>query len=311
MEDIRKFKVVFIDFDDTICLHKKPIDYASSDVLFEPPEVAASKWFADSFLNIPLYDMMLSSGKKKAILLTQSGNTQLEAKKVWLANNAPQIDFVFKSVSTDCPKYKYIESFCKKFGFGYEDCLLIDDEPEIVKDIDRRRICTARLPSYYFPEQAPKTEAGSMTQENDTVTQTNFAKPRRIVLHDENIISLKEPLITNPAIIPTGEFFVLGCYYWKDGAVEQRLFLNKTTGMVDALDNASKAIRFSTALAKNNCKNSCEDGAILCALVVKVKHIAGQMPLAKIGLYICADGVVTEQEVRRRAEVLVSMKGIN
>lgn len=341
MTDLSQYKIIIADFDGTFCLHELPIDYAAPDILFEPVDIAAAMWFSNSYLNKAIYNLLIENGKKSVLLLTASGSKQFEAIKIWLKVNAPEIEFKCASVSSDCSKKQYIAALRKRLGLGFDNILLIDDDPAIVNDIERSQVCTARTPEYLIQGEVktvepvpPATVQGQLiklTQEKttpvakvvttskpvvpaeqkDNSSSIGTIEPRRIVLKEEGIFQTKSRLFSKDTVVPSGHFYLFAKYYWQGGKVYQELL--KYQGKPDAYyetDN-NKARNIARALAVKNCKDGCDDGNILCVVVLEANLVAGNKPSVQKIIFAVPDGEVSEREIEHRGLIMVSQRGMN
>ena len=123
-------KWIFVDFDDTLCLHTswRPI---TEDCLRDPRE-AAEILFCYSKLNIPVYQYLL---KKQAegntvCLISQASNIMLEVKKCWLSKHCPDLQFArYISIARgENTKADIMRLFQKYYHLDKSDILLIDDK---------------------------------------------------------------------------------------------------------------------------------------------------------------------------------------
>ena len=121
-------KVIFVDFDDTICLHN--IHIFIDDRMFLNVDEASAKFYANSELNIPLYRYLVNEKNNgtNIILLTSACSKMLDVKKCWLKNNCPSIEFDdFISASIDINKTQIMLCYAKHNKIDILDLVLIDD----------------------------------------------------------------------------------------------------------------------------------------------------------------------------------------
>ena len=153
---MNKYKAIFVDFDNTICLHRHPVDYASPIALFEDSLHASRELFSDSLINQNLIDILSDIRESKDVIigmLSSSGSIQLEIKKSWLKMAAPRLSFDFVyGVSVDCTKRQFIISFQKYYSIQPSECLLIDDDPGTVNDLYRTGVCDTCIPEMFIRE---------------------------------------------------------------------------------------------------------------------------------------------------------------
>lgn len=141
-------KVIFVDFDNTICLHRKPIEYGDPKVLFMDSEKACDCWFQNSVACKELITKLYEMKQKGAelFLLTDSGSRQLESKKIWIKKNCDGLFTDCFATSVDAPKWAFIKSYMEYKGLAFEECMLIDDHPDTYNRVMRENICEAYPP---------------------------------------------------------------------------------------------------------------------------------------------------------------------
>ncbi len=145
------YSAIFVDFDNTLCLHMNRINYADSNLLFGDSETACEKWFKHSIVNETLIEYLEEQRLRNTviILLSDSGSTQLEAKKLWVEQNCPpQLFSRIVATSIDCGKLLYIKSYMTYMGLSAQDILLIDDTPDTYNTASVRGICDIVTPQY-------------------------------------------------------------------------------------------------------------------------------------------------------------------
>lgn len=121
-------KVIFVDFDDTLCLHRFNI-YTDARI-FEKVDIACSKFYNQSELNHQLYKYLIDMKQNgyKIILLTSACSKMLEIKKFWLKQNCPLVEFNdFISVSIDIDKSKIMIEYAKFNNIDNSNIIFIDD----------------------------------------------------------------------------------------------------------------------------------------------------------------------------------------
>lgn len=140
------YRIVFVDFDNTLCVHSHPIDYTSN--LLESKEDACTSWFKESYLDMTLVEYLvnLKETNCKIILLSNSGSKQLEVKKYFCEKYVPDLFDDYVGCSCDCSKYDFIKAYLQKHDLVYVQCLLIDDSAEIINKLERDKICRAIPP---------------------------------------------------------------------------------------------------------------------------------------------------------------------
>ena len=121
-------KVIFVDFDDTICLHKFHIDV--DERLFDEVSVACENFYSKSDLNKSLYNYLIEMKKNGAriILLTSACSKMLDIKKYWIEKNCSLVKFDdYISASIDINKTQIMQAYAKHNNTDIKDIILIDD----------------------------------------------------------------------------------------------------------------------------------------------------------------------------------------
>ena len=121
-------KTVFVDFDDTICLHRHEVE--KNEKMFFEKEKACEILYKDSEVNIALYNYLieLKNFGYQVILLSASCSKLFELKKYWLEKNCPLLKFDdYISVSIDINKTQIMLAYVKYKNMKVEDIMLIDD----------------------------------------------------------------------------------------------------------------------------------------------------------------------------------------
>ena len=88
---------IFVDFDDTLCLHSHKIDYKR--FITAPSEYISDEAYKDSILNNSLYEWLLgkqndSKSRAQVYILTSASSFMLEAKKIWIKMHCPKLDII-------------------------------------------------------------------------------------------------------------------------------------------------------------------------------------------------------------------------
>lgn len=121
-------KIIFVDFDDTICLHRYSV--LIDERMFDDVDDACSKFYAQSELNLPLYRYLTEKSKSgvKIILLTSACSKMLDIKKCWLEKNCPLVNFDdFISASIDINKAQIMCGYAKHNKIDIGDIIFVDD----------------------------------------------------------------------------------------------------------------------------------------------------------------------------------------
>ncbi len=121
-------RVIFVDFDDTICLHN--VHICVDDRMFLNINEASEKFYAKSEINQPLNKYLVNEKNNGAtiILLTSACSKMLDIKKYWLRTNCPLIEFDdYISASIDINKTQIMLSYAKYNKIDISSIVLIDD----------------------------------------------------------------------------------------------------------------------------------------------------------------------------------------
>lgn len=113
--------MIFVDFDDTLCLHRTDIN--SKKFLIKDGA------YLTSIPNKPLINQLyeLKADGNKLILLTMSSSFMLEHKKNWCNKNCPNLFDDYVGLSIDCKEYIYTKCH---FANENEVHIFIDDNRE-------------------------------------------------------------------------------------------------------------------------------------------------------------------------------------
>lgn len=133
--------MIFVDFDDTLCLHRMSIN--SKEFLINDGA------YLTSVPNKPLIDQLyeLKTDGNKLILLTMSSSFMLEHKKNWCNENCPNLFDDYVGLSIDCNKAEYIHTI-SNFTDENEVHIFIDDNSEerfLVEKLDNVRVYSPQL----------------------------------------------------------------------------------------------------------------------------------------------------------------------
>lgn len=136
-------KVIFVDFDDTICLHRFHIQI--DERMFYSINKASELFYENSELNHQLYKYLLEEQKKGAniVLLSSACSKMLDIKKHWLNQNCNLLKFNdFIASSIDISKTDIMCSYAKYNNIDINDIVLIDDNCTERKDAQKKGILT-------------------------------------------------------------------------------------------------------------------------------------------------------------------------
>lgn len=133
--------MVFVDFDDTLCLHRKEID--SKNFICE------GNAYLSSVPNKPLIDKLyaLKQEGHKIVLLTMASAFMLKHKIEWCEKNCPDLINDYEGLSIDCSKKDYISQISNSVS-NNEVILFIDDshvERHQVEELDKVIVYSPQL----------------------------------------------------------------------------------------------------------------------------------------------------------------------
>lgn len=128
---------IFVDFDDTLCLHSHKID--SKYFITAPFEYISNEAYKDSILNKSLYEWLLEKqnnpkSQAQVYMITLASTFMLEAKKIWTKMYCPELNILdFIGVSIDVTKSDIVEAYSKleeeRSLTAEPNIFFIDDSP--------------------------------------------------------------------------------------------------------------------------------------------------------------------------------------
>lgn len=121
-------KTIFVDFDDTLCLHK--FNLYTDARIFENLDNACDKFYNQSELNKQLYSYLIDMKKSgnEIILLSSACSKMLEIKKYWIEKYCPLVRFDdYIAVSIDIDKTKIMCEYAKYHKIDISNIIFIDD----------------------------------------------------------------------------------------------------------------------------------------------------------------------------------------
>lgn len=120
-------KYLFVDFDDTLCIHPEPIK--TENFMFEEKKDACQKFYGGSRLNIELLDYLehFKAEGVEIILLSACNSKMLEIKKEWCKVNCPNIFDDYIGSSVDLTKTEIIKAYASFKKENLLEMALIDD----------------------------------------------------------------------------------------------------------------------------------------------------------------------------------------
>lgn len=121
---------IFVDFDDTLCLHKKKIESANF-IAFNALDICDTV-YKDSIPNKALINYLYKKQNEDylIIMLTSACSKMLDIKKVWCIKHCPELFDDYISVSIDISKSEIMDAFIKRYNLNPSDCIFIDDNCE-------------------------------------------------------------------------------------------------------------------------------------------------------------------------------------
>lgn len=136
---------IFVDFDDTLCIHPQPIE--TSTHMFEYPVVACKNFYSTSKVNNELIDYLKLEKEegKHIILLTACNSKMLEIKKAWCKDNCSDLFDDYISSSVDLSKSKIIKAFSEYHDIDIHDMLLIDDNSKEIEEAKNLKIQVMKI----------------------------------------------------------------------------------------------------------------------------------------------------------------------
>lgn len=120
-------KTLFVDFDDTLCVHPEPIK--TELYMFETIEKACEKFYHKSKLNLELLDYLEHFKEEgvEIILLSTCNSKMIEIKKEWCRKYCPDIFDDYIGASMDLSKTEIIKAYAVFKNEELLEMALIDD----------------------------------------------------------------------------------------------------------------------------------------------------------------------------------------
>lgn len=135
-------KTIFVDFDDTLCLHlyRNKVD---KHIFDEIPE-ACDYFYNECELNVPLYSYLAREQENcDVILLSSASSKMLDIKKFWLDKYCPKLKFKdYIAVSIDINKSQIMLAYSQKFDVPIGDIVFIDDSRDERWSAESEGFCT-------------------------------------------------------------------------------------------------------------------------------------------------------------------------
>lgn len=130
-------KYIFVDFDDTLCIHPEPIKTELH--MFEDVKKACEHFYHRSKVNLELIDYLEHFKEEGSyiILLSACNSKMLEIKKEWCHQKCPSIFDDYIGSSVDLSKSDIIKAFADHKNEDILDMTLIDDSDKDLSEATR------------------------------------------------------------------------------------------------------------------------------------------------------------------------------
>lgn len=143
-------KYIFVDFDNTLCLHPERPDEDGYQItsLFDGPEYCAKMRYADSLVNYILLDV-LRQYKDDGVtlyLITDTCSLALDAKKYWCEQQCPDLFSDFFGTSSDLSKPSLIKFFMSHHNLNSDEVAFICNNCELTYKLNP--FCISRTVAY-------------------------------------------------------------------------------------------------------------------------------------------------------------------
>ena len=127
-------KCIFVDFDDTLCLHKEPI--RTEMHMFESIETACKKFYKNSKANLELLDYLehFKEEGTRIILLSACNSKMIEIKKEWCKNHCNNLFDDYIGSSVDLSKSDIIKAYAEFINEDILEMSLIDDSDKELEE---------------------------------------------------------------------------------------------------------------------------------------------------------------------------------
>lgn len=117
--------VIFIDFDDTLCLH--PHRISAKKYITSPPDYIARHAYKDSAPNTHLIKWLKEkqeNDKAKIIVISSASSYMMAAKKIWVEKHCQSLEINdYIGVSVDAGKEDVVYAYFKTYNeaVGHKD----------------------------------------------------------------------------------------------------------------------------------------------------------------------------------------------
>lgn len=125
-----KYKVIFVDFDDTLCVHTEYLNDKYKQFLFCDPETLCEKIYRSSLVNhilLTKLTQLKNEYNAQVILISSANSLLLDAKKHWCMQHCPDLFNQFISSSIELTKADIILSYCTHEHLNEREVLFVDD----------------------------------------------------------------------------------------------------------------------------------------------------------------------------------------
>lgn len=138
VDNILKSKLIFVDFDGTICLHLVPVNYRQSEIWNIDTEAAYQAVFKNSIPNKYLIHFLAhaQSNGAKIVLLSSASSKALEMKDKWLDRHCHGLFSECIAVQSHEEKIACAEAYIAmraKYPGAKQTALMIDDSSDVLR----------------------------------------------------------------------------------------------------------------------------------------------------------------------------------
>lgn len=135
--DLTKIKVVFADFDNTVCVHLNPHRDINLDTAWRNAMYTGNEdWYLEEDLyrvqdNVRAFLTMCKYCGASIYGLSQhESNIVYKAKRKFLDVKLPDVFDELYLTARRCDKVEFIKAWCSAFEISLSDVLMLDDHPE-------------------------------------------------------------------------------------------------------------------------------------------------------------------------------------
>ena len=137
------YKFIFVDFDDTLCVHTEYLNDMYKQYLCERAEVICSNVYKNSLPNTVLISYLKERKQEGThiVLISSANSILLGAKQVWCDTNVRGLIDSYIATSIEMTKVDVIESYLNYYHLDKSDVLFIDDSWS-----ERHKALLAKIP---------------------------------------------------------------------------------------------------------------------------------------------------------------------